>query len=270
MSDGTVILLKANSDVKSIPCHGNRVPVGVTRKPPPTMHRRRGSEQAREQIEQRPHGRAGRNGDEPGRHYPLGHGPAHRAGAAGGAGSDHAAGDGVRGRNGNPHRAGAEHDDRARRGSAEAGVVIEPRQPRAHRPDDPPSPGQGAERDGDITTEHDPFGHVELAPEIACGIEQHGDDAHGLLGVVAAVADRVGGRRAQVEELEEAVGPARLRAAEHPACHQHEQHGDGETDHRRKEDRQDRLGCARAFDRADAAVRDPRAEQAADQCMARR
>jgi hypothetical protein len=30
MSDGMETKLKANGDDKSIPCHGNRVPVGVT------------------------------------------------------------------------------------------------------------------------------------------------------------------------------------------------------------------------------------------------
>ena len=66
--------------------------------------------------------------------------------------------------------------------------------PAAHRLDDLPTAGHGAEADRDIAADRDPVRHMELAVQIAGRIEQDGDDPHRLLGIVEAVADRIGGR----------------------------------------------------------------------------
>jgi hypothetical protein len=45
--------------------------------------------------------------------------------------------------------------------------------------------------------------------QVAGADEQGGDDAHGLLGVVAAMAEAERGRRHQLEAPEQAVDPGR-------------------------------------------------------------
>ena len=96
----------------------------------------------------------------------------------------------------------------------------------------------------------------------------HGDDPHGFLRIVGTVADRISGAGEQVQRLENPLGAARLEPLEQPRGDQHHQHGDGKADHRRKKNRHYRLGRARTFHQAKTDVRDPRAQQAAEQSFA--
>ena len=65
---------------------------------------------------------------------------------------------------------------------------------------------------------HDPERHVELAAEHPLRIEQHGDDAHRLLRVVAAVAERVQRRRHELQYAEAPVDGERRRARRLTHC----------------------------------------------------
>ena len=80
----------------------------------------------------------------------------------------------------------------------------------AHRLDDPPAAGHRAEADRDVAADRDPVRHLEIAAEIAGRIEQDGDDPHRLLGIVEAVAERIGGRRDEMQRAERPLGTAAL------------------------------------------------------------
>ncbi len=110
-----------------------------------------------------------------------------------------------------PEPGGGEQHHRSAGRGAEALVLGELGDPRAHRLDDPPAAAQGAEADGDVTADRDPVRHVEFARQIAGRIEQDGDDAHRLLGVVEAVPDRIGGGGNEVESPELALGASGAR-----------------------------------------------------------
>ena len=88
-----------------------------------------------------------------------------------------------------------------------------------------------------VAREHDPERHVELAAEIALRVEQHGDDAHGLLRVVAAVAERIERRRDELQRAEDAVDRKGRVAHEHPRHDQEQQHRQDEAAERRQHDR---------------------------------
>src|SRR5690606_2459512 len=65
-------------------------------------------------------------------------------------------------------------------------------------------------------------------------------------------------------------GPLRLNTAKDPTGRENEEHRNRKADHRREEDRGDRLGGTRGFHGGEAAVRYPGAKQSADQGMAGR
>ena len=61
------------------------------------------------------------------------------------------------------------------------------------------------------------MGNVELALQVAGRVEQHGDDAHRLLRIVEAVAERVSAGRDQVQAAEGPLRTARRRPDTKPA-----------------------------------------------------
>ena len=99
-----------------------------------------------------------------------------------------------------------------------------------------------------------------------CEIEQHRDDAHRLLRVVAAVAERVERGRDELQLAERAVDGERASRARRstrrraPAAAPARSPVIGDSD-----DRRDRLGQAAPDDGADARLGDAGADQAADQ-----
>ena len=106
---------------------------------------------------------------------------------------------------------------------------------------------------------------MELAAQLPLGIQQHGDDAHGLLGVVAAVAQRVERSRDELEDPKPAIDRKRRALDEDPGHREHEPHGQHQTQQRREHDGSGGLRQPAPDHDADAGLGDAGAEQAADQ-----
>ncbi len=132
--------------------------------------------------------------------------PAHRRGPARRTDAHDGAGDGVGGgdRHAEPggdkqrHRpAGLGAEALHRRQLGDAGAHGARRC--ASRPSACPAPWRSGRS---ITTQN---GTLEAAAEIALRIEQYGDDAHGLLGIVAAVPQRIERGRDELQGAEGAV-----------------------------------------------------------------
>ena len=66
-------------------------------------------------------------------------------------------------------------------------------------------------------------------PEMALREEQHGDDAHGLLRVVAAMAERVERGRDELQMRKRAVDRERRACARKPGDGQHQQQAPGRS-----------------------------------------
>ena len=122
-----------------------------------------------------------------------------------GADADDRAGDGVSGADGDAGQSGAEQRDGSSAFGAEAADGFEFGDFLAHGVNDAPAAEIGAGGDGGVGGKDDgpakasPVGeHVGFAHEPG-GVECAGDDAHGLLRVVAAVAEAVGGGREQLQ-----------------------------------------------------------------------
>ena len=77
----------------------------------------------------------------------------------------------------------------------------------SHRLHDAPSAGQRPERDRRVCAQHDPDRHASFGGSVAPGDEERQDDAHGLLGVVGAVAEAVRRRRHELAVTEASVQP---------------------------------------------------------------
>ena len=143
-----------------------------------------------------------------------GHPPPDRGQALGGAHAHDGAGDGVRGADGDAADRRADEHHRARRLRAEAAHRAQLGEAHAHRLDDAPAAGHGAEPDGGVSGQDHPHGHVELRAEVSAREEEDRDDPHGLLGVVGAVPQAVRRRREQLQSAEQAVHAARPESAE--------------------------------------------------------
>src|SRR5205085_2403608 len=145
------------------------------------------------------HGGGAGDGENPGDDDALAPDPADGADAFGGADAENCAGDGVSGGKGNAEVGGG--DDGAGGGGfgAESPDGLEAGDPRAEGFDDSPAAEHGAQSDCKIAKHHHPEGDVVLVAEegvlradpfgMAGGGDEHDDDAHGFLGVVAAVAE---------------------------------------------------------------------------------
>ena len=94
-----------------------------------------------------------------------------------------------------------------------------------------PAAPQGADRDGGVGGERDPVGHQDVLAVVghrgvAGGEQQRGDDAHRLLGVVGAVAERDGAGRHQLQALEDRVLVAHAEEPLQAADDEHREEGD--------------------------------------------
>src|ERR1041384_4410470 len=94
--------------------------------------------------------------------------------------------------------------------------------------DDAPATEVRAEGDGGVGRKDDgpvqapPVGGQILLGQVSGGVECSGDDPHGLLGVVAAVSQAVGGGRDQLSTTEPVVDILRRSALEYPHDSHHE------------------------------------------------
>ena len=103
----------------------------------------------------------------------------------------------------------AEQRDGAAGLGAEALHRREPGDLRAHRLHDAPAAEQRAEPHRRLAGDHNPERHVEFAAEHGpLREQQHGDDAHRLLRVVAAMAERIERSRDELQVAESVVDGA--------------------------------------------------------------
>ena len=171
---------------------------------------------------------------QPGDDDVAGDAPADRREPLAGAGAHHPAGDhlGRRERIAEVRRGEDHRRAGALGGEALGGVHLD--DPRAHRPDDPPAAGVGAERDRRGRRDHDPGRHAGvLGAEVAVGDQRQGDHAHRLLGVVGAVREReqaAGQHLAEPEPAGHRPGPL---AADDPVADDDPDPADDEREHRR-------------------------------------
>src|SRR5829696_659569 len=153
----------------------------------------------------------GGDGEDPGPDDAAGDAPADRGEAAGRADADDRAGDGVGGGDGDAEEGGQVQGAGGGGLGREAADRLEGGDPLAEGLDDPPAARERPERDrrvgGDRHPERDRQVAVRLQLEVAGADQQGADDPHGLLGVVAAVAETEGGRRDELEAAEQAVDP---------------------------------------------------------------
>jgi hypothetical protein len=70
--------------------------------------------------------------------------------------------------------------------------------------------------DSGLTCDDDPERHVKLAAEQALREQQHRNDAHGLLRIVAAMAERNEGCCRKLKPLEDWLDRSRIGTHEHP------------------------------------------------------
>ena len=84
--------------------------------------------------------------------------------------------------------------------------------------------------------EHHPERDVELAAQHALRIEQHGDDAHRLLRVVAAVSERIHRRREELQDAEPAIDRIGRPSSTGPVDDHHQELRQHEPEQRRQHD----------------------------------
>jgi len=106
---------------------------------------------------------------------------------------------------------------------------------------------------------------MEFAAELALRKEQHGNDAHGLLRVIAAMAERIERRRDELQMPKAAVDRIWRPAHQKPRQRQHQQDRKEKPDQRRRHDSQRRRHQACPHNGTNAGFRDAGAHQAADQ-----
>ena len=108
--------------------------------------------------------------------------------------------------------------------------------PMPSRLDDALAAERGAERHRAVRREDrpTPARRVELARQVPAATMHSPDHADRLLRVVAAVADRVRGRREQLADAERLIDLARPHAPERPHQQEHRDHAEHEADDRRE------------------------------------
>jgi len=97
--------------------------------------------------------------------------------------------------------------------------------------------------------------------------EQHPDDTDGFLGIVAAMAEAVGGGGKQLETPEMLVHLARRHAAANPGNDDHQQAADHETEERCDKDEGDDFQDTRRDQAIHPCLRDGSPDQPANQRM---
>ena len=220
--------------------------------------------------------------EHPGPHDAPRDAPAHRAELSHAADADDGPGDGVRRRDGDAQRRGHEQGDRAAGLGAEAADGLQLGDLHAHGAHDAPAARQGAARHRHVTGDHDPerdAGAAGPGMDDPVADQRHHDDAHGLLRVVAAVAQRVQARRDQLQAAEVLVDRALRALAEQRHHQRHQREAEDGADERRQDDEQGRLLEEGQVERAEAldhavglraAGDDGRAGDAAEQRVRRR
>src|SRR3954453_2971848 len=108
---------------------------------------------------------------------------------------------------------------------------------------------------------------MEAAAQLPTRIEQDRDHTHGLLGVVAAMPERVQGGRKELQMPEPAVHREGERPRRHSGDDDDKRYRDDKSRERRQYDAEGRLDHTRPDDRADADMGDAGTEQPADQGM---
>ena len=103
--------------------------------------------------------------------------------------------------------------------------------------DDAPAAEQRAQRHGRLAGDDHPEWHVKALAEITLRKQEYGDDAHGLLRVVAAVAEGIERGGDELHDAEGAIDGKRCLPHEDPRDGQHQHQRQEETDGRRHEDR---------------------------------
>ena len=101
--------------------------------------------------------------------------------------------------------------------------------------------------------------------DVAAGKQCSSDDAHGLLGVVAAVAEAVGRGRCQLEPPEPLIDASRRCSREQPQDHHHQCETERHADERRQHDEDERLRPPRRDNRAPARLRHRRSRVTANE-----
>ena len=140
---------------------------------------------------------------------------------------------------------------------------------RSHRVHNAPSTHHCSEPHDDIARKHRPFRNNELLVHTV-RVEQHGDDAGGLLRVVAAVAQGIEGRRNKLQLAHHALCPNGVGADKEPTHQDHQQDGEDEAREGRERDCIDGLGEPAPHDAAEARLGHARTHDAAHQRMRRR
>ena len=126
-----------------------------------------------------------------------------------------------RDRNAEPCR--DEQGDRAARFRAESLHGAEPRDPRSHRMNNSPAAEERPQSHRRLTGEHHPQRHVKPALQLPLRVQERGDDSHRLLGVIAAVAQRIQRGRHKLEMSERIIHAEGRRPHKYPGDQQHEE-----------------------------------------------
>ena len=111
---------------------------------------------------------------------------------------------------------------------------------------------------------------MECAAQHPLRIEQHGDDPHRLLRVIAAMSQRIERCGHQLQLAEHPVRPLRREAAEDPADEQHQHQRQEQPDGRRQDDGDAGLEHAAPHHGGQPRLGQARAQQPADQGVAGR
>ncbi len=194
-------------------------------------------EQNREVVGQRPDERRDGDGQDPGPDNAPGDGPADSGRPLGDPDPRNRSGDDMGGRNGYAEER-TEND-----GYGAGGLRAEPVErfqlghPQAHGPDHPPSTEECPQADGGVTHQDNPGGDLERFQK-AAAVQDEGDDADGLLGVIRAVAQAEhgggdelqpfeifieGGRTVPFEDPEGQSGEQRPAQKPEDGCNENEQ-----------------------------------------------
>src|ERR1700739_1508707 len=164
----------------------------------------------------------GGDGKDPGPDDASGDAPADGGQAMDGTDADDSAGDGVSGADGNSGERGAEQSDGSSALGTESAERFELGDFLAHGVDDAPSSEISTGGDGGVSGQNDrpvkvpPVGqHVGFRPKRG-GVERAGDNAHGFLRIVAAMAETVCRSGEQLEFAEPLVNRLRSFVLENP------------------------------------------------------
>src|SRR5580693_2285987 len=153
----------------------------------------------------------------------------------GGADADDGACDGMSGADGDPGSGSREESDGARSLGAESADWFELGDAGSHGVNDTPSAKVGAEGDGGVGGQNDwPVIASPGTSKFGCGDdvgaeERTGDDAHRLLGIVAAVSETVSGSGEKLQAAKPGVNAPRWLVAQDPENSRHESEGENQA-----------------------------------------